>query len=106
MIVSSPYHMRRLKLIADKVFGDGDYRVGFEATPFEEYGVLNCLRSWAGFWNVAGEYVKIGWFLVIRRLWGIMVEGFRGSRLASDPFGRSAIDSFSKGLRARNEVSI
>ena len=31
IIVSSPYHMRRLQLIAGKVFGD-DYQIGFQAT--------------------------------------------------------------------------
>ena len=63
IIVSSPYHMRRLQLIAGKVFGD-DYRIGFEATPFEKYDTLGCFRSWEAFGNVASEYLKIGWFLV------------------------------------------
>ena len=64
IIVSSPYHMRRLQLIAGKVFGDGDYRIGFEATPFEKYDTLGCFRSWGGFEIVMSEYLKIGWFLV------------------------------------------
>ena len=64
IIVSSPYHMRRLKLIAGKVFGDGDYRIGFEATPFEKYDTWGCFRSWGAFENVVNEYLKIGWFLV------------------------------------------
>ncbi|MBN2232964.1 MAG: YdcF family protein [Deltaproteobacteria bacterium] len=63
VIVSSPYHMRRLQLIAHKVFGD-DFRIGFAATPFEAYDVIGCYSSWANFRNVAGEYAKIGWFLV------------------------------------------
>ena len=63
IIVSSPYHMRRLQLIAGKVFGD-DYRIGFQATPFEEYDTLGCFRSWKAFQNVRNEYLKIGWFLV------------------------------------------
>ena len=64
IIVSSPYHMRRLKLIAGKVFGDGDYRIGFEPTPFEKQGTLDLPRSWKEVGNVVSEYVKIGWFLV------------------------------------------
>jgi len=63
IIVSSPYHMRRLQLIAGKVFGD-DYRIGFQATPFEKYDTLGCFRSWEAFENVRSEYLKIGWFLV------------------------------------------
>ena len=63
IIVSSPYHMRRLQLIAGKVFGD-DYRIGFEATPFEKYDTWGCFRSREAFGNVASEYFKIGWFWV------------------------------------------
>ncbi|MCD6532570.1 MAG: YdcF family protein, partial [Deltaproteobacteria bacterium] len=63
IIVSSPYHMRRLQLIAGKVFGN-DYQVGFTATPFEKFGTLGCFRSWKAFENVGSEYLKIGWFLV------------------------------------------
>jgi uncharacterized SAM-binding protein YcdF (DUF218 family) len=64
VIVSSPYHMRRLKLIAGKVFGGGKYRIGFEPTPFEKQGTFDLPRSWKDFENVATEYLKIGWFLV------------------------------------------
>ena len=63
IIVSSPYHMRRLQLIAGKVFGD-DYQIGFTATPFEKFDTLGCFRSWKAFENVRNEYLKIGWFLV------------------------------------------
>ena len=63
IIVSSPYHMRRLQLIAGKVFGD-DYRIGFQATPFEKYDTLGCFKSWKAFVNVGSEYLKIGWFLI------------------------------------------
>jgi len=41
VIVSSPYQMRRLQLIANKVFGD-DFLIGFAPTPFEEYDVIGC----------------------------------------------------------------
>lgn len=63
IIVSSPYHMRRLHLIAGKVFGQ-EYQIGFAATPFERYDTLSCFSSWEGFANVWNEYLKIGWFLV------------------------------------------
>ncbi len=56
--------MRRLKLIAEKVFGEGGYRIGFEPTPFEKQGVLDLPRSWKDFGNVVTEYLKMGWFLI------------------------------------------
>ncbi len=64
MIVSSPYHMRRLKRIAGKVFEDGDYRIGFAPTSFENYDAFSCLRSWKDFENIVSEYLKIVWFLI------------------------------------------
>jgi len=63
IIVSSPYHMRRLQLIAWKVFGD-EYEIGFQPTPFEKFDTLSCFQSWEMFENVGSEYLKISWFLV------------------------------------------
>lgn len=64
LFVSSPYHMRRIRLISGKVFEAERYTVRFvPAQP------LNTIRKPAMF-NVAGirwqtsEYLKIGWFLV------------------------------------------
>ncbi|MBN2810089.1 MAG: YdcF family protein [Deltaproteobacteria bacterium] len=63
VLVSSPYHMRRLQLIAARVFSD-DYHISFAATPFETYDLIGCYSSWRNFAKVAGEYLKIGWFLI------------------------------------------
>lgn len=63
VIVSSPYHMRRLQLIALKVF-DSSYTIGFKPTPFEEYDTTSCLTSEKCRYNVWNEYLKIVWFLI------------------------------------------
>jgi hypothetical protein len=34
-LVSSPYHMRRIQVIADRVFDTGKYRLAFVPTPYE-----------------------------------------------------------------------
>jgi uncharacterized SAM-binding protein YcdF (DUF218 family) len=62
-LVSSPYHMRRIKMIAEKVFGDGQ-TVNFVPTRYETPS--------DGFWLfnnydrkfVLTEYAKITWFLL------------------------------------------
>jgi len=63
LFVSSPYHMRRIRLICKEVFDAERYTVRFvPAQP------LNTIRKPSRF-NVAGirwqtsEYLKIGWFL-------------------------------------------
>lgn len=66
IFVSSPYHMRRIRLIANKVFTDRAYRTTFVPTRFE--------KPTKGFWflngstirKVAGEYGKIAWFFLYR----------------------------------------
>jgi uncharacterized SAM-binding protein YcdF (DUF218 family) len=80
ILVSSPYHMRRIKMIAERVFGNspplekggrgdldssgGRYRFTFVPTRYEIQD--------EGFWLfnnydrkfVLNEYLKIGWFLL------------------------------------------
>lgn len=66
ILVSSPYHMRRIRLIANRVFAGGGYRTTFVPTRFE--------RPAKGFWfingsairKVVGEYGKIAWFFLYR----------------------------------------
>ncbi len=65
VVVSSPYHMRRLRMIAGRVFA-GKYRIGFKASA-EPYGVVESWRS-PCFWKYVGsEYMKIAWFLIYSR---------------------------------------
>ncbi len=63
ILVSAPYHMRRIKLIAGQVFGDG-MTVRNVPTRYEPPN--------DGFWLFNGrdrkfvftEYAKIAWFLI------------------------------------------
>jgi len=64
VIVSSPYHMRRLQLISGKVFVDGGYDIGLKTTSLKSYNPLHCLQSGRCRKHVAGEYLKLAWFLV------------------------------------------
>jgi len=64
VFVSSPYHMRRIKIIVSKVFGKSEGKFYFMPTRFE--------KAPANFWelsskdwkNVYKEYLKISWFLI------------------------------------------
>lgn len=66
IFVSSPHHMRRIKLIADRVFIGGAYVTTFVPTRFE--------KPRQGFWflresdirKVTSEYGKILWFFLYR----------------------------------------
>ncbi|MDD3844719.1 MAG: ElyC/SanA/YdcF family protein [Syntrophorhabdaceae bacterium] len=66
IFVSSPHHMRRIKLITDRVFPRGSYRTTFVPTRFE--------RRSDGLWffheseikKVTSEYGKILWFFLYR----------------------------------------
>ena len=65
VVVSSPYHLRRLQLIAGQVFADGDgYKIGLKSTSLKSYHPLDCLQSGRCRKYVASEYLKIAWFLV------------------------------------------
>lgn len=62
--VSSPYHMRRIKLIAGGVFDGGDYDLSCVATPYEKtHKNLWWFNKYDLKW-VVGEYLKIAWFLI------------------------------------------
>ena len=63
IFVSSPYHMRRIKLIVDNEF-DHRYRYYFSPTPYEPAPLhaweLNA-SDWKKIWR---EYIKIVWFII------------------------------------------
>jgi hypothetical protein len=64
IFVSSPYHMRRIKLIADKVFKSRNYNFYFVPTRYEKAPVdfLELLPSdWK---KIRREYSKILWFFI------------------------------------------
>ena len=64
VVVSSPRHMRRLQLIAGQVFADDGYDIGLKSTSLVAYSSLACLQSGGCRKHVAGEYLKLAWFLV------------------------------------------
>jgi len=64
IIVSSRYHMRRVKIIAEKVFVGKDYRLYFVPTRYEKrHGIFWFLTPYDLKW-VGREYCKIVWFLL------------------------------------------
>ena len=64
IFVSSPFHMRRLKIISGKVLADNKLKIIFVPSRFEKAYT----NEWFSHWNkiqwVVSEYVKIGWFLL------------------------------------------
>ena len=61
ILVSSPYHMRRIKIIANRVFGAEEYRLGFKPTRYEN-AAMPWFASLKGVKWVTAEYCKILWF--------------------------------------------
>lgn len=67
IFVSSPYHMRRIRLIADRVF-PAHYTILFVPTRFERpMGNLWFLEQ-SSVRKIVGEYGKIAWFFIYRWL--------------------------------------
>lgn len=64
IFVSSPLHMRRIRLMSERLFKNDDEKVIFVATRFE--AVHNNISDLAiDDWKVvAGEYVKISWYML------------------------------------------
>lgn len=68
IFVSSPYHMRRIKLITDRVIPGKTYRTTFVPTRFEkQYDGLWLLNE-SEIRKVTSEYGKIAWFFLYRWL--------------------------------------
>ena len=64
MLVSSPYHMRRIRFIAEKVFDDKEYSFYCIPTPAERsYTTVDWLYEYSRD-TIIREYVKLGWFLL------------------------------------------
>ncbi len=66
IFVSSPYHMRRISIIAKKVFGKNDYQLIFVPSRFEQYNHTLWFLSKRDLKMVTSEYVKIAWFTLYR----------------------------------------
>lgn len=66
IFVSSPYHMRRIRLIANRVFPGAAYRTTFVPTRFERPGDGLWFLHESEIRKVTSEYGKILWFFLYR----------------------------------------
>jgi len=64
IFVSSPYHMRRIKIIVAKVFDTKDGTFYFVPTHYEQASSVLWELSWANWRKVGREYGKIMWFYI------------------------------------------
>jgi len=64
IFVSSPYHMRRIKIIVLRVFDNNVGEFYFIPTHYEKAPAEFWELSWADWRRVAREYGKILWFLI------------------------------------------
>ena len=64
IFVSSPYHMRRIKIIVIRVFENNDYEFYFVPTHYEQAPAVFWELSSADWKKVAREYGKILWFYI------------------------------------------
>ncbi len=63
-IVSSPYHMRRISIIAGQIFASPPYRLRFVPTPYgPQPSLLWWLKPNEAKWIVS-EYAKLAWFKI------------------------------------------
>jgi len=64
IFVSSPYHLRRVKIIADRVFTGKAYKLSFVPShPLEKNKTLWGINK-NDLTMVVSEYIKIAWFLI------------------------------------------
>ncbi|WP_169737441.1 YdcF family protein [Desulfobulbus elongatus] len=63
ILVSSPYHMRRIRLIADRVFDKERYRIVCVAAATDQEGQPGGSDR-SDWWWLIQEYPKILWFLL------------------------------------------
>jgi uncharacterized SAM-binding protein YcdF (DUF218 family) len=64
LFVSSPYHMRRIRMICGKVFDPGRYAIRFVPAQALNVPRSPLLPDLASIRWQTSEYLKIGWFLV------------------------------------------
>jgi hypothetical protein len=64
IFVSSPYHMRRIKLIVSKVFAGDQSGFYFVPTSYEEAPAYFSDLSWTNWKKVGREYGKMIWFSI------------------------------------------
>ncbi|MBU1054472.1 MAG: hypothetical protein KKC46_11675 [Proteobacteria bacterium] len=68
IFVSSPFHLRRIKLITEKVFGKKSSKIVFVPTRFETSHNKIWQYSASDWKNLGSEYIKIAWFLMYHQI--------------------------------------
>jgi uncharacterized SAM-binding protein YcdF (DUF218 family) len=63
-LVSSPYHMRRINIIAQKVFDSRGFRYSTVSAERNGEGSWKWWQSREDWWWVSREYAKLAWFTV------------------------------------------
>lgn len=63
LLVSSPFHMRRISLISKTVFPDEKYQLTFRGSRYEWIEGFSRLFRWSKMQQACEEYLKIAWFL-------------------------------------------
>ena len=64
IFVSSPHHMRRIKIIGDRIFDRRPYVLSFIPTRYQKSLGTLWWTNRGGLNHIIGEYIKIGWFLL------------------------------------------
>ena len=64
ILVSSPYHLRRVKIIADRVFIGKAYKLSFIPSYLQENDEVLWWVNKNDLTMVVSEYIKIAWFLI------------------------------------------
>ena len=64
VLVSSPYHMRRISMISKAVFQAGKYRLTFQGSRYVKADGFFYLFRWSKIHEVFEEYIKIAGFYV------------------------------------------
>ena len=72
ILVSSPYHMKRISIIARQVFSHEKYRLTFRGSRHVQPDHLPSQFTWTRMQQVIGEYIKIGWFYGYSRVMNTM----------------------------------
>jgi hypothetical protein len=67
IFVSNPYHMRRVKIIAGKVFEGSKFKLYFVPSRFSKISTFWVLHKNDIKW-IFSEYLKIAWFWIYTRL--------------------------------------
>ena len=64
IFVSAPYHMRRIRIIAARVFSNSNknYRLAFIGSRYLQHGISLSVFRWSFIKRVFMEYIKICWF--------------------------------------------